>query len=203
MNKKDPDFLKDVEMLEQPLLTEDGFINEACMNELSTAIANMPKNHDRLAGDSEWSTPKWTHWRDVVGAFAQTCIRNIADYYRDDDLEEVYPDGVPIYPPELEKVLGYLGTCLRKEFTNREGILQKDGFANVSLCDISRMLYDILYDQGVTDFDAWNTEEGMGKHWLDLDALMQQTCCQIKVERRENDRFVQLPLPQGEGIALL
>lgn len=65
----------------------------------------------------------------------------------------------------------------------------KYGFMEISLCDISKMLYDILYGQNISIFDGWNTEEVMGKSWLDLDALLHGVCICIRNERRERDRF--------------
>lgn len=171
------------EVLEQPLLTQDGFLNPACLNELYSAIKNMPKTYDRLSSDPEWSTPRITHWRDIVGALSLWAIRNIPDYYRDrETMEEVWVSNAPVFPPGLEKILGFLGSSIRSQF-------DKTGYAELSLCDISRMLYDILYNQQISVFNDWNNDEVMGPHWLDLDALLHCVCITIRDERRDNDRF--------------
>jgi len=68
MNKE----IKYDEIIQQPLLTDEGYLNPACMNELTSAINNMPKTFDRLKGDDEWNNKKdqWTLKKDIVGAFA-------------------------------------------------------------------------------------------------------------------------------------
>lgn len=166
MDKIDPQ----IEMLTQPLLTEEGFLNEACMNELSAFLNNMPRTYERCKDDPEWNTKRWLFWRDIVGALALWSIRNIGN-----DVN------APIHPPNLEKVLGFVGACLRPKF-------DKSGMAELSLCEINKMLFDILYDE-LDLFMRWNTEECMGKHWLDLDALLHNVCLSIRSERRENDLF--------------
>ena len=180
MDKKDIESMAD-HMLTNPLLTEEGFINPACMNELEMCINNMPKTHERLSEDSEWNTPKWIGWRTIVGFFAHCSIRNISDTYDTMD-GSVFIKDPPCFPPDLEKVLGYLGACLRPQF-------DQHGYAELSLCNISKMLYDILYEQHISSFNQWNEEEVMGKSWLDLDALLHSVCVCIRDERREFDRF--------------
>jgi len=177
---------------EQPLTTEEGFINPAAINELTAAINNIPPTHERLAGDPEWSEKRWTHWRHIVGALAYWAIRNISDDYseknNDGDWVNVFAHDSPIYPPGLEKIIGYVGTCLRKK-SDTEDVMGKFGFIELSLCDINRMLHDFLMDQDMSIFDGWNTEEIMGKHWLDLDALLHNVCLTIRDERRDDARF--------------
>lgn len=156
----------DIEMLSQPLLTEEGFLNEGCMNELNCAIRNMPKTYERLSGDSEWADKKdrWTTRSHIVGSFAMWACRQS-------------PTGVPV---GLEKVCGYLNEALKN-------VSQWDtaGMAEVSLCEINQWLYDILYEQGVSLFDAWNE----GKDFIDLDALLSNVCTSIRDERRKNKAF--------------
>lgn len=168
-------------MLTNPLMTEEGFVNPACINELESAINNLPKTHERLKDEEEWNVPQWTCWREILGYFSHCAIRNITDEYSTID-ETVFVEDSPYFPPNLEKVLGYLGACLRPKF-------DKYGYANLSLCDISKMLYDILYEQNISMFDQWNTEESMGKSWLDLDALLHGVCICIRDERRSFNEF--------------
>lgn len=61
-------------MISQPFLTEEGFVNEACWKELCAAIKNMPKTHERLSGDPEWNTPKWTSYRDITANLAYWAV---------------------------------------------------------------------------------------------------------------------------------
>ena len=169
MEEKDFDY-----MLENPLLTEDGFLNEACWNELCSAIKNCPKLHDRCDNDIEWTKKRITAVREITGGLAYWAVRQIGCCPPADE--------GPIVPPNLEKVIGYLHTCIRPKF-------DKFGWAQLSLCDISKMIYGILYEQGISCFDEWNTKEVMGDYWLDLDALITNVCITIRDERRKNDEF--------------
>lgn len=168
MNPEDFDHI-----LANPLLTEDGFLNEACLNELASAIKNMPKTYERCADDPEWSKKRITHYREITGGLAHWAVRQLGSGSKDCTLP---------FPPNLEKVVGYLHACIRKKF-------DEFGWTDLSLCDISKMLYDILYEQNVSVFDEWNTKEVLGEHWLDLDALLHNVCLTIRQERREHDRF--------------
>ncbi len=182
-NKKDP--FKDIEMLSQPLTTEEGFLNEACMNELSKAINNFPKPHEgRHDGDSEWLDKKWTFKDDITSGLAKAAVS-----------QSPYP-----CPDNLEDVIKYLDACLEKEIG-----WGSHGMAELSLCDISKLLYDILYEQGFTYFDNWNkskkgkveiqfTSRYSGKpdpdyDFIDLDALLGNVCLDIRMERRASDKF--------------
>jgi len=164
-------------MLKQPLLTEDGFFNEACWNELCSEIRNMPKLHERTSDDPEWNTPRITHYREITAGLAYWAIRQLGSSELDLTKQQA-----AIMPPNLDKVISYLHTCIRPKF-------DKFGWAQLSLCDISRMLYDVLYEQNISVFNEWNTKECLGEHWLDLDALLRNVCILIRTERREFDRF--------------
>lgn len=174
-----------VEMLSQPLLTGDGFLNPACLNELGAAIRNMPSVHDRLAGDPEWQAPGWTFRHDIVGALAKWACRQS-------------PYGCP---DNLEAVLKYLDAVLATAFKWDLGRME-----HLSLCQISRALHGILLDQRVSYFDAWNkprrqmTPEEAERYafsntrpadldFIDLHALLQNVCLDIRDERRKNAAF--------------
>lgn len=161
------DGMDDAYVIGQPLTTEDGFINEACMNELAAAIRNMPPDYERLSGDPEWSVPRIVHWRDILGYFAAWSVRQIS-----------HPDATPS-PPGLESMLGYLAACLRPHF-------DQEGFAELSLCDINKLLHGILMEEDI--FLSWNDEATL-KGWIDLDALLRNVCLSIRAERRANDAF--------------
>ena len=158
---------KDIHMLTQPLLTEEGFVNEACINELESHIQNMPPDWERLADDPEWSTKIYLRWRDITGYLANWAIRNISDN-----------DPTP-YPPKLESVIGYLNACIRPKF-------DKLGYAHFTLCEINKMLHEILMPEQM--FLDWNDSKII-KGWLDLDALIRNVCLSIRDEKRESDRF--------------
>ena len=175
-------------IISEPFLTEEGFVNEACMNELNKAIENMPPAYERLADRPEWSEKKdkWTFKKDIVAAFAKWAIRQ-SGY---------------ACPDNLEKVVGYLDACLDK-------MVDWDtcGMTELSLCDINRLLHEILMDQGISFFDDWNKAK---KEWrsdsrfdcmgeaekvdpdfgfIDLHALLKNVCLDIRTDRRDFEAF--------------
>lgn len=171
-----------MDFLEQSLTTEDGFLNPACINELESAIKNMPKTHERLSNDPEWIIKRYTSLKDITGGLALFAVKQS-------------PYACPI---DLEKVINYLDACLRKS------VDWENGFAQLSLCDISNLLYDILYEQGISCFDAWNkakkskgtikfvtthNEEDPDYDFIDLDALLRNVCIHIRDDRRNFDEF--------------
>ena len=177
----------DIEMIQQPLMTDDGNFNQACMNELSAAIDNTPKTHQRLSGDPEWSQKKdrWMFRHQIVGAFAMWACR-LSPY--------LVPDG-------LENVCRYLSACLKTAVD-----WDSHGMAELSLCDINRLLFEILYEKGIKEFDAWNEckkgntpdvafssrydgARDPDYDFIDLHALLHQVCLTIRGERRESDKF--------------
>jgi hypothetical protein len=183
MNKEDK-----IEMLSQSLMTEDGYLNPACMYELESTINNMPKTYNRLANDSEWSIRKnkWTFKKDIVGAFAMWACRQS-------------PYGVP---DGLENVCKYLNAALESCGNG----WKNSGMQECSLVDINKWLHEILYEQGVIEFDKWN-ECKMGnapdinfvsvhdekrnpdRDFIDLDALLHNVCLTIRDERRKDNAF--------------
>jgi len=184
MKKKPED---DIEFLSQPFLTDEGFVNPACMNELEAAFKNMPKDYDRLADDPEWYTKKdmWTFRDYIVGAFAKWACRQS-------------PYGCPEH---LTEVCGYLNESLKTYFK-----WETRGMEELSLCEISKALHDILMDQNITYFDQWNkskkgkpsnitftcSQEGSmdpDYDFIDLYALLRNVCIDIRQERRAERIF--------------
>ena len=165
-------------MLEQPLLTEEGHLNEACMNELAAALDSFPPDHIRLSGDPEWTKKHWIFASEILGAFAQWSVRQFQPH----EPQEL----VEAFPPNLESVLGYLHACLKVEFDKLETALDPP-LVQLSLCDISKMLHEILWD--LDFFQEWNREEIVGPQWMGLDALLRNVCITIRNERREDARF--------------
>ncbi len=157
-----------VHFIETPMLTEDGFVSPVFEAELEAAIKNVcTLASERLAGDPEWNTPRWTMWREVTGYFALWAVRQIE-----------HPDTTP-FPPGLENMVGYLAACTRSKF-------DAQGMAELSLCDIEQMLFDILWPEKI--FQSWNEAEVL-PGWLDLHALLRNVCLSIRNERREHARF--------------
>jgi len=190
MDEKKPNEFDEIQMLSQPLTTDEGFLNEACMNELNAAIKNIPPDYERLSSDPEWSTPGWIFRHEIVGALAKWAIRQC-------------PQGIPT---GLENVLGYLDACLKRSVNWDECA----GMAQLSLCQINRLLHDILMNQGIEAFDNWNKTQaeldGKGKtsdlqfnsrygdpdpyyDFIDLDALLRNVCIDVRDERRADDNF--------------
>ena len=75
-----------------------------------------------------------------------------------------------------------------------------------SLNDISKWLYEILYEQGIEKFDNWNKckvgntpdiqftsafdgRRNPDRDFIDLDALLRNVCVEIRDERRKNKAF--------------
>jgi hypothetical protein len=172
----------EIEMLSQPLTTDEGFLNPAAMSELEAKIASIPKTHLRLADDPEWAAKRYTCRREITGAFAKWAVR-----------QSPYgcPDG-------LESVVRYLNACL-KTAVAWDGV----GFAELSLCDINRICWDILGD--FAPFQAWNRAKKGSEEivfvsafdlppdpdhdFIDLDALLHNVCIDIRTKRRVEDEF--------------
>lgn len=154
---------KPIEFLSQPFLTEDGFVNPACMAELEAAIEAMPPTYERLSGDPEWTTPGWVFLREIAGHLACWAVRQGARP-----------------APNIEKAVDYLIRSLRGRFDGNE-------MAELSLCDVNRMLHEVMFD--LPEFAAWNTVECLGADWLDLHALLHNVSLSIRQERRANADF--------------
>ena len=157
-----------VQFIEAPMMTEDGLLNPVFEAELAAAINAIPKTYERLSEDPEWNTPRLTYYREITGYFANWAVRQID-----------HPDNTP-FPPGLEKMVGYLTACIRPRFS--EG----HGWGELSLCDINRMLHEILWPEAI--FQSWNDKEVL-PGWLDLDALLRNVCISIRDERRHFDAF--------------
>jgi len=185
---KDEKFLKkksEIEILSQPLTTEDGFINEACMNEMVAVFKNMPPTYERLANDPEWYIKKdmWIFPQDIIASFAKSACR-------------LSPYGCP---DNLNEICGYLNATIHRYFS-----WDKHHMIEASLCEINKALYDILYEQGISQFDAWNEpkrepsqeerilnydDRDPNTNFMDLDALFRNVCLDIRMERRANRVF--------------
>jgi len=175
----------DIEFIEEPFLTEEGFVNEACINALNKAIKNTPRPYERFFNDPEWKVKRCTFKKEITGAFVKWAVR-----------QSSYP-----CPGEVENVVSYLDKCLDNMVK-----WSQFGFADLNLCDINKLLYEILYEQNISFFDNWGeakkdyrkTEyDTMGEAEkidpdygsIDLDALLCNVCLDIRTGRRESDRF--------------
>ena len=156
-----------IHMLQQPLTTEDGFLNEAAVRELNAFVRNSPETYERLADEPEWSIPFWTSDIDIIGSFAKSAIQSHG--------------GVP---PCLDLVIGYVMACLRAGPFKDDHSDADDRFrlAELSLCDINRLLWDYLRES--EHFNDWNEKDKIGNNWIDLSACLHQVCIIIRNERR-------------------
>jgi len=162
--------LDKIEMLNEPLLTDEGYLNEACINELEQAIRNTPETWERLAGEPEWNTPRVVTDVDIIGRLAGCAVRAF--------------NGAP---PNLSEVIDFAHACLlRGPFAESSDY---GGFrmARLSLCDINRLLWEYLGD--LKSFNDWNKVEVVGERWISLSALLHQVCIEIRNERRHNLAF--------------
>jgi hypothetical protein len=185
-----------MDTINEPLMTPDGFLNPVAMSELEDAINSTPPTHERLNNDPEWTEKHWVFVKDITSYLAKWAIS-----------QSPYP-----YPENLDKVIKYLHACLIRQ-ANKEEMME------LSLCEINKLLYDILYEQGVEDFDNWNkskNDTGEKIHFvsmhdgksnpdndfIDLDALLKNVCLSLRGDFRRNAEFDKKfeaehgPLPQ-------
>jgi hypothetical protein len=155
------------EFIDEPLLTDEGFVNPVYLAQLESAIMNMPNIYERTSGDPEWETKHYIYWRQITGGLAHWAIRNISTL-----------DDTP-FPPKLESVIGFLSTCIRPKF-------DKEGCTQLSLRDVAKLLYDTLMPEKI--FLDWNDAKIL-PGWLDLDALVCGVCVGIRNEWRTNAEF--------------
>lgn len=166
----------DIQFLKNPLLTDEGFVNDACLNELSSVLENMPEPYERLKHDPEWSNPIYVFDSSIVGAFADSAIRQFGSV-----------------PPNLEAVLNYIFECFRKDvFSNdKEDVVISDDIpgrmAPLSLCDINRRLFSYL--QSLDIFNDWN-DSSKCDNWIDLSALLRNTCVTLRDEERRHNNEI-------------
>jgi hypothetical protein len=166
----------DVEIIQEPLLTDDGLVNPVAIAKIEAFCENMPDTHERMAGNAEWEAKRWIAWREVVGGLAYWGVRQIE------------PGCDTPYPPHFEKVIGFFAACSRPRFDN-------NGLAHLSLREVAKMLYDILTPEPM--FQAWNDSEQLAG-WLDLDALIRNVCTTIRDERRNEVSGELTVEPSGE-----
>ena len=182
------DHSEEIPILSQPLLTEDGFINGACINELESTLNNMPETYDRLAGDPEWSEKRWIFLDDITSRLARWAVA-----------QSPYP-----CPDDLEVVVKYLAACLEKEFARVPDDDKCTEMVKLSLCQINKLLHDILGefepvlkwnnrkngDDNPTHFvSAYDGETDPDNDFIDLGALFHNVCLSVRNDRRRNDEF--------------
>lgn len=164
-----------IEMLNEPLLTDDGFLNPVCVAELSAAIKNMPPTYERLANNPEWSRSYCTTDSDFVAYLARWAVAQ----------NRTLP------PPGMDNVLRYVRACLRETYLKPHDPDCDDPMfhADLSLCDVNRILWEILADN--KQFNDWNDKdaEGMDGWFIDLHALLHNVCVSIRNDRRHYFAF--------------
>jgi hypothetical protein len=154
---------------------------------LPKTLKNIPPIHERTNNDPEWTTKQWTFRKDITSNLAK-CTISQSPY---------------VYPEKLEKVVCYLDACLVQSVDWEIKTDAHNAMTELSLCDIARLLYDILWD--MKEFQNWNmakkgkeeikfvsSHDGPGDpntDFIDLDALITNVCIEIRTHRRENDRF--------------
>lgn len=166
------DLFKNMKFLQNPLTTEEGFINESCLKELESVLKNFPKTYERedLKKEEEWATKRIVLRGDIVGSFAKWSCR-------------LHQNNCP---NNLEKVCKYFNECLKRDIKWK--IITDDcgdfEYTELSLLDINRLCHNILGDFNFVL--EWNQEEG---DFIDLDALFHNVCLDIREERRASDQF--------------
>lgn len=171
-----------MENISEPLMTPDGFINPVAIKELEQSIFSTPKTYERLSLDEEWTKKRWLFVKDITSYLAKWAIS-----------QSPYP-----YPEKLDVVVKYLHACLIRKADESHMI-------NLSLCEINKLLYEILYEDKIEAFDAWNKSKNEGPEikfasrysdkgnpdddFIDLDALLHNVCLSLRDDFRRNDEF--------------
>ncbi len=168
---------REIEMLTQPLTTEDGFINEACVNELEAVIKNMPDTAERMSGDSEWELPGHTFDKSIAGYLSNWIIQQSGGA-----------------PECLSNLINCLLTFMRaevpKDLVAHISEQHSSLLLKVSLCQIASILETTLAD--IPDWCKLNDKDYMGAQdldWIDLDACIRNVCTSIRDERRHIEAF--------------
>lgn len=164
--------LPDIEMLNQPLLTDEGFLNEACMKEIAGWIANTPETHERLKDDPEWATPWGTTCTEILEVFAHSSIG-------------IFHGQIP---PDFHAVFSFLRACLVRDYFPECTDAGLDfRWREMSLCEINKAMWDILGE--LDAFRGWNDSEKLPDTWVDTSALLRNVCNVIRWNRRRNVAF--------------
>ena len=167
--------LDKIEMLSQPLTTEDGFLNPASVNELENYIRNMPRLRPDLRSDLEWTMRTWTCASDIVRHFSGWVTAGML----------MPPDADGCYPPSLDSVVLVLRACIRR--WERFEVFSGVCMGEVSLCELHDWLWETLED--LDAFNAWNDVDKVGPSWIDLCALVTNVCLSIEKDRRHDHAF--------------
>jgi len=170
----------DFEIIDEPLVTEDGFLNEVAYKQMVNRIKNIEPAYERLKNNQEWSKKELTDKKQILSNFGKCAIR------------------LSLYsiPSHLEEIICYLDKCLEKDIS-----WDKDKYTYLSLCNINKLLYNILYEKNISYFDEWNEpkkdwrksdfetfqeacETDIDYDYISLDALLHNVCLEIREERR-------------------
>ena len=152
--------------------------NPDLLKEVESVIKDTPNQQSKI-----WKEKRITFRKDITGALAWAAVR-----------QSPYA-----FPQGLERVVGWLDACLKQDIK-----WDTFGMANLSLEDIRQILYKIL--PGMKEFDAWNVpRKGKGndivfvatsipkppadEDFIDLDAVIKNTCIQIRDQRVLFDQF--------------
>jgi len=171
-----------MDIINESLITSEGFLNPIAVKELESAIRNMPKTYSRFNNDPEWNIKRWVFVKDITSYIAKWAV-------------SLSPHS---YPERLDEVIKYLHACLIRQADKQE-------MMNISLCEISKLLYNILYEQGIEAFDNWNKSENPGSDikflsrdsdkgnsdddFIDLDALLHNVTISLRDDFRRLDAF--------------
>lgn len=170
------------EIIDEPLITDDGLLNPVAVAKLEAAIDAIPPTYERLAGNEEWSTPRGLFRNWISGALAKWAIR-----------QSPYS-----MPERLADVIGYVNACLKRDVSWNAG-----DYAELSLCRINKLLHDILMT--FEPFLAWNVPKKGRQQmkfvtaydgprdpdtdFIGLEALLHNVCLDIRDEWRADKAF--------------
>lgn len=162
----------EMQMLSQPLLTDEGLLNEACLNEMSAAINNMPAQSVRLASEPEYQIRAIMTEDDLIGAIAGVTVPM---YSR---------RGYIGLPPGLHEVIGYAAARFRRECEIIEGM----NYRYITLIELAEFMEDVARE--CEQVKAWND---CGNHpegdFIDLGAWSRNVVIRIREMRRHSWAF--------------
>lgn len=152
---------------------DEATIRSKAKNELD----NMSPPYEAYQNDSEWTTKEMTFLTEILGSFSKYAIQ-LSPY---------------VMPDKLEVVVKYLEACLKRSY-NWE-VIEGKYWAKLSLCEINKMLYEILesfnvvVDWSKPRVDHPYNPDDPDTYCIDLYSLFFSTCLDLKVQRFYEDNL--------------
>lgn len=157
--------------LTQPLTTEEGYVNEACLNELTEAIRNLPKYSENP--DLERTLKGYTSLGDLTGEYAKWII--------------IQAKGAPNTLPHIINYIAAEAKQYFKSFTEYD-----DGQVlmwEISLNDIAKFHELIENEPIIAQLNEESFMAPQNLEWIDLGALERNVMTGVRNDRRHFAAF--------------